>query len=125
MTTQVCASFPPTKPFFARYMPKLLSGNSQYIRAHSTRDQFPQPGSGGSGNFITISHTITVRSQDRGGSAGIEFEECSGRDNSEEKIDQYHTNSEKSQDWSWLNLPSSTSTSVEHLVPQDSRSGEV
>lgn len=104
-------------------MPKLL-GNSQYLRANSTRDQFPQPGSGGSGNFITVSHTITVRSHERVGS-GIEFEECSARDSKEEKMDQFHEEREKSQDWSWINLPSSTRTSVGHVVPQDSRTEEV
>jgi hypothetical protein len=104
-------------------MPKLL-GNSQYLRANSTRDQFPQPGSGGSGNFITVSHTITVRSHERVRS-GIEFEECSARDSKEEKMDQFHEEREKSQDWSWINLPSSTRTSVGHVVPQDSRTEEV
>ncbi len=99
-------------------------GNSQYLRANSTRDQFPQPGSGGSGNFITVSHTITVRSHERVGS-GIEFEECSGREDKEEKIDQFHNQCEKSQDWSWLKIPSSTRTSVGPLAPQASRTGEV
>jgi hypothetical protein len=94
------------------------------MKASSTRDQFPQPGSGGSGNFITVSHTITVRSHDRVGS-GIEFEECSARFSKEEKLDQFHKESEKPQDWSWLKIPSSTRTSVAHLVSQDSRTGEV
>jgi hypothetical protein len=37
--SQVCALAPPTKPFFAHYLSKLLSATSQYI--HATRCEPP------------------------------------------------------------------------------------
>ncbi|KAE9369204.1 hypothetical protein N431DRAFT_485162 [Stipitochalara longipes BDJ] len=106
----VCASFPPTKPFFARYMPKLLSGNSQYTRTHSIRNRSPQPSSGKS---ITVNRS--VHSRDREGSAGMEFEEFPGRIDKTEKSSRTHKRFEISQDWSWLNF-SSSGTSVVPLA---------
>jgi hypothetical protein len=45
----------------------------------------------------------------------MEFEELSGSDDKNEKNDQIHKRCEISQDWPLLN-PSSTTTSVAHLV---------
>ena len=107
--TQVCTSFPPTKPFFARYIPRLLSANSQYIRTHSHREQSPQPPSS---KIIKVERTFGVNSHDREASAGLEFEEFSGRDDKREKSDQVQQRCDISQDWSWINLPASPPTSV-------------
>jgi hypothetical protein len=38
---QVCTSIPPTKPFFARYMPKLISATSKYTQSGSNRGWTP------------------------------------------------------------------------------------
>jgi hypothetical protein len=119
--TKVCASFPPTKPFFARYLPKLLSGNTQSSRTQSIRDQSPPPAPG---KTIAVNHNFTAHSRDRERSASIEFEEFSGRDDKKEKIDEVYKRCQNPHDWSWLNL-SSTNSSVVELVPQGFMAGEV
>jgi hypothetical protein len=74
------------------------------------RDQSPQPATS---RNITVNHTFSVHSRDRERSADMEFEEFSGRDENKEKSDQIHKRFEITQDWSWLNLSSSTTSIVQ------------
>jgi hypothetical protein len=102
-------------------MPKLLSGNSQYTQTHSIRNHSSHPASSKS---ITANRTYSVHSRDREGSPGMEFEEFSENDDKTKKSDQIHKRYKISQDWSWLNISSST-TSVVQLTQQGFMADEV
>jgi len=108
----VCTSFPPTKPFFVRYWPKLLSANSQYIQ--TTRDQSP---TFASSRNITVKRSYSVVTRDLGGRVDVEFAEFSGCVDGGKK-DRWHKKCDMSQ--SWLDLsrtrPSSSTTSIVKLT---------
>jgi hypothetical protein len=69
---------PPTKPFFAWYLSKLLSATSEYI--HTTRCETPTLDSI---RNAALKHNTNVSSKDRGESGGAKFSEVSGRGDGE------------------------------------------
>jgi hypothetical protein len=108
---QICTSAPPTKPFFLRYVPKLLTATSQYFP--TTRGQGPTLASS---KNVTFNHTNSLDSRDLEDSAGLEFEEMSGRLHM--KNSQIHKKVEISQSWLDVSRPraSSSKESIEKLV---------
>jgi hypothetical protein len=91
MKTQVCTSAPPTKPFFARYLPKLLSSTnrSQTFTFSSTSQN------------NTFNPIQSFPSRDREASAGIEFDQLSGKSGDTRK-GEIHKTVEVMVEQSWL-----------------------
>ncbi len=108
---QICTSAPPTKPFFLRYVPKLLTGTTQYFP--TTRGQSPTLTSSKNAG---LKHTNSLDSRDLEDGAGMEFEDMPGR--LHKKHSQIHKKVEISQ--SWLDVSrsraSSSKESIEKLV---------
>jgi hypothetical protein len=90
--TQVCTSAPPTKPFFARYLPKLLSSTnrSQNFTFSSTSQS----------NTFNPIHSFASR--DREASAGIEFDQLSGKSGDLKMKGEIHKTVEVMVEQSWL-----------------------
>ncbi|PMD15777.1 hypothetical protein NA56DRAFT_663535 [Hyaloscypha hepaticicola] len=88
----VCTSAPPTKPFFARYLPKLLSSTnrSQNFTFSSTSQS----------NTFNPIHSFASR--DREASAGIEFDQLSGKSGDLKMKGEIHKTVEVMVEQSWL-----------------------
>ena len=108
--TQVCTSAPPTKPFFARYLPKLLSSTnrSQNFTFSSTSQS----------NTFNPIHSFASR--DREASAGIEFDQLSGKSGDLKMKSEIHKTVEVIVEQSWLDTSrtpgGSSSASAVNLV---------
>ena len=83
---------PPTKPFFARYLPKLLSS--------TTRSQTFTFSSTSQNNTFNPIHSFSSR--DREASAGIEFDQLSGKDGDMKQQGEIHKTVEVMVEQSWL-----------------------
>jgi Fungal rhodopsin domain len=110
---KVCTSAPPTKPFFARYVPKLLSATNRSQNLTFTSSQ---------NNTFNPIHSFSSR--DREASAGMEFESLPRRDDSMKKRSEIYKTVEVEieieGDRSWLDTSrtpgSSTAASFVKLV---------
>jgi hypothetical protein len=107
--TQVCTSAPPTKPFFARYVPKLLFATNRNQNLTFTSSQ---------NNTFNPIHSFSSR--DREESAGMEFERLSESRDSMKKRSEIYKTVEIEIERSWLDTsrtPASSETaSVGKLV---------
>jgi hypothetical protein len=110
---QICTSAPPTKPFFLRYVPKLLTATSHYFP--TTRGQSPTLTSG---KDFALKHVHTNSFDSREGAKGAEMEDEEIPGRLQKKNSEIHKTVEISQ--SWLEVsnsgPSSSRESVEKLV---------
>jgi hypothetical protein len=111
---QICTSAPPTKPFFIRYVPKLLTATSQYLTTNRTQSETLT-----SGKDFALKHVHTNSFDSREGAKGAEMEDEEIPEwPLQKKNSEIHKTVEISQ--SWLEVsnsgPSSSRESVEKLV---------